>query len=259
MAKMPAMQFYPGDWRKDLAVRSLGYHDRGVWIEMLCLMHESSERGVLLLNGTPMSDETISGILGLDIQIFIISLTKILANGVARRRQSDGAIYSKRMVEDERLCEVRRNAGKLGGNPVLLNQNPTTLDNQSPTPSSSSSSSITTIPIPLSIGKKKNAISLKTFIENCKVAGEKPIPDDDPVIDYAEKVGIPPDFLRLQWREFVDRYKDPDAKKYKLWRVVFRKSVRGCWFKLWYIDEKGQYVLTTIGVQAKKAHEGKAA
>lgn len=142
--KMPAMQFYPADWRKDPGVQALGYFDRGVWFEMLCLMHESSERGVLLLNGKPMPSDALANVLGLDNQILGESLTKITAYGVARVRQEDGAIYSKRMVEDERICQIRREAGKKGGNPVLLNQSSTTGDKQITTPSSSSSTTSST-------------------------------------------------------------------------------------------------------------------
>lgn len=141
MGKMPAMQFYPADWRKDLAVQSLGYHDRGVWFEMLCLMHESSERGVLLLNGAPMPEDVIGRLLGLDNQTFNQTLTTLLAYGVAKRRNQDNAIFSKRMVADEKLCQVRREVGKLGGNPLLLKQKQTTSDNQTRPPSSSPSSS----------------------------------------------------------------------------------------------------------------------
>lgn len=144
--KMPAFQFYPGDWRKDPGVQALDYHDRGVWLEILCLMHESSERGVLLLNGRPMPDEAIARVLGLDNQNLSKTLTKLEAYGVASRRQSDGALYSRRMVKDEKIRSVRQEAGKKGGNPDLLNQksnqNPTTRVKQIPTPSSSSSSSI---------------------------------------------------------------------------------------------------------------------
>jgi uncharacterized phage protein (TIGR02220 family) len=141
--KMPAMQFYPADWRKDLAVQALDYFERGVWFEMLCLMHESSERGVLLLNGFPMPDEVTARLLGLDNQTFNQTLGKLLTYGVAKRRGADNAIFNKRMVEDEKLCQIRREAGKLGGNPVLVNQNPTTPIKQNSTPSSSSSSSTT--------------------------------------------------------------------------------------------------------------------
>jgi len=53
------------------------------------------------------------------------------------------------MVRDENLIQIRREAGKQGGNPVLLKQKPTIPVKQKPTPSSSSSSSSSNIP-PLS-------------------------------------------------------------------------------------------------------------
>lgn len=143
--KMPAFQFYPADWRKDPGVQALDFHDRGVWFEILCIMHESDERGVLLLNGRPMPEPALARMLGLDNQILTTTLTNLVTYGVASRRESDGALVSRRMVKDEALCQVRREAGKKGGNPNLVNQKPnqkpTTRDNQKPTPSSSTSSS----------------------------------------------------------------------------------------------------------------------
>ena len=143
MAKLPAFQFYPGDWRKDVGVQSLSFHDRGVWWEMLCLMHESERRGVMVLNGHAMSDEAIGRLLGLDNQNLTSALTNLLTSGVASREDETGAIYSRRMVRDENLRKIRTEAGNKGGNPVLLNQKPTTQDKQIPTPSSSSSTSST--------------------------------------------------------------------------------------------------------------------
>jgi len=144
--KLPAFQFYPADWRKDSGVQALSRHDRSVWFDMLCIMHESEERGNLILAGQPMPEDALSMILNLDKQILTTTLTTLLTYGVARRRQEDGAIYSKRMVQDENLIQIRREAGKKGGNPALLNQNPkqkpTTPVKQIPTPSFSSSSSI---------------------------------------------------------------------------------------------------------------------
>jgi hypothetical protein len=140
--KLPAFQFYPGDWRKDPGVQSLDYHTRGVWFELICLMHESEERGVLLLNGKPMPDEAAARLLGLDKQNLTTTLTTLLTYGIASRRESDGAIFSRRMVRDEEIRKLRANAGKMGGNPLLLKQNPTTGVKQNPTPSSSSSTSV---------------------------------------------------------------------------------------------------------------------
>ena len=143
--KLPAMQFYPADWRKDPGVQSLDFFERGFWFELLCIMHESDERGVLVLNGKPMSDDIIARLTGLDKQIATKTLTTLLSRGVADRRGSDNALYSRRMVRDEEVRQIRTRAGKLGGNPNLLNQNPTTQVKQKSTPSSSSSSSTSVI------------------------------------------------------------------------------------------------------------------
>jgi len=51
----------------------------------------------------------------------------------------------------------------------------------------------------------------------------------------------------LTWVEFKARY-SADDKKYKDWRSVFVKAVRGNWFKLWWHDANG-YQLTALGQQ----------
>jgi len=149
--RLPAFQFYPADWRKDPGVQSLDYEARGIWWEIICLMHESDERGVLLLNGAPMPEDALCRLLGLDNQKLTTTLTTLLTYGVARRREVDGALYSKRMVADENLRQIRKAAGSKGGNPILLNQKSTTLVKQKRTPSSSSSSSLSStekLPLP---------------------------------------------------------------------------------------------------------------
>jgi hypothetical protein len=139
--KLPAFMFYPGDWRKDVGVQSLSYADRGVWFEMMCLMHESERRGVLVLNGRPIPDEALARLLGLDIQTLTTTITTLLTSGVASREDETGAIYCRRMVRDERLRKIRAEAGRKGGNPVLLKQKGTSGVNHNPTPSSSVSDS----------------------------------------------------------------------------------------------------------------------
>jgi uncharacterized phage protein (TIGR02220 family) len=122
--KLPALHFYVGDWRKSLDVQSL-YHDRGVWLEMLCFMFDSEQRGKLIRKGKAIPDDDIFRLLGLDNQIGATTLTALLESGVASRDPDTGAIMSRRMVRDESLRKVRSEVGKLGGNPDLLKQKPT--------------------------------------------------------------------------------------------------------------------------------------
>lgn len=142
--KLPAMQFYVGDWRKDPGVQALGFHERGVWFEMICLMHESEQRGKLMLNGLAMPDDALARLLGLDKQILTTTITTLLTYGVASKCDETGALMCRRMIRDENLRKVRAECGKQGGNPALVNQKSTTKVKQKSTPSSSISSSIST-------------------------------------------------------------------------------------------------------------------
>lgn len=104
------------------------------------------------------------------------------------------------------------------------------------------------------IRRKRSAIGLLSYLHACKQSGVKPVPETDTVFAYIEQVGIPLEFLRLHWLEFKARYCEPGAKRYKDWPAVHRKSVRGNWFKLWFIAPDGHAALTTVGEQARRLH-----
>ena len=107
--------------------------------------------------------------------------------------------------------------------------------------------------------KKPSAVSLETWLDNIKSKGEQPIPPTDPVFAYAEEAGIPMEHMRLAWAEFRARYTEPGAKRYRDWRTVYRKAVRGNWFKLWFCTADGEYALTTTGTQALRTMQAKQA
>ena len=45
--KRPSFQFYPGDWRQNANLRRCSPAARGVWVDIMCLMHDSDEYGLL--------------------------------------------------------------------------------------------------------------------------------------------------------------------------------------------------------------------
>ena len=111
--KRPAFQFYPGDWRKDVELRACSLAARGMWIDLMCVMHECEPYGHLALNGAPMTPAKIAGQIGVTPQQVKKLLDELLENGVARKTP-EGTIYSKRMVDDERIRNARANGGKAG-------------------------------------------------------------------------------------------------------------------------------------------------
>lgn len=106
---------------------------------------------------------------------------------------------------------------------------------------------------------RASPVGLKAWMAEAKDRGEQLIPDGDPVFEYADKVGLPHDFLHLAWKQFRRTYTGARAsKRYRDWRQVFRNAVEGNWLKLWRIDGTGEFVLTTEGEQAKRINDGGA-
>jgi hypothetical protein len=220
-------------------------------------MHEGKPYGHLKVGDKVILAENLARMVGETLEVVEGWLNELREAGVFDLT-SEGVIFSRRMIRDENLRQIRASGGKLGGNPALMdkgkvNHEVIPKDKQKPTPSSSSSSSSSKEKPPIPPKGGNPAISLATYLENCKQEGRKPIPEDSIVFDYAKKVGLPNDFLKLQWLEFKARYSLPNSKRYKRWDTVFYKSVQGNWFKLWFA-EKDEYGLTTVGQQAKKAN-----
>ena len=126
--KLPAMPFYTGDYLKSPNVRSCKPDVRGLYIDCLCLLWNSHERGVFIdANNNPYTEDDILTAIGLDNQNSSNWLTTLIKKGLLLVREPDGAFYNDRMVKDENLRKIRQESGKQGGNPILVNQKPTKM------------------------------------------------------------------------------------------------------------------------------------
>jgi hypothetical protein len=166
--KRPAFQFYPADWRRDTAVQVCSLEARGLWHEMLCIMHDGTPYGHLSIEGQPVSVEQLARLVGENQNRVRRLLDELEAHHVfSRDANNPGLIYSRRMVRDEHKRDVAASNGSKGGNPALRDKRRSrdpviqpveSLDkqtaNQKPTPSvavavsSSVSSTLTTPPPP---------------------------------------------------------------------------------------------------------------
>jgi hypothetical protein len=99
-------------------------------------------------------------------------------------------------------------------------------------------------------GRKSSGTEIDTWLRS--LDGDA-IPADDPIFGYAEKAGIPLDFLELSWHRFVEDMRGR-GKRQKDWRAHYRNAVRNNWLKLWWFSPEGDCRLTTAGEQAKRAH-----
>lgn len=143
--KRPSFQFYPSDWLRDTALRSCSTGARGLWIDMICFMHEGKPYGHLKVGDKVILPPNLARMVGETLEVVQGWLDELQEAGVYDLAE-DGAIYSRRMIRDENLRKIRAEGGKLGGNPALTkadkdNGKVNLEDKQKPTPSSSSSSS----------------------------------------------------------------------------------------------------------------------
>lgn len=142
--KLPAFQFYPGDWLKD--TRHLSLAAKGALIDIMCAAHDSSNRGVVRTNlmqlarylgaQVDQARSVVSELTDVDNPTgkAVLDRENLAGSGEAEGRAEGGggggvmegfSLTSRRMVKDESLRQVRAQAGskgaefgKLGGRPV---------------------------------------------------------------------------------------------------------------------------------------------
>ncbi len=125
----PWFKFYPTDWRQDPCLRICSLAARGLWIEMIALMHQSSPYGHLLVSDLSPTDAQLAALVGCPSEQVPHLLGELEAAGVFSRTRS-GVIYSRKMTRMQKKAATARNNGRKGGNPTLGKQteNPA-LDN----------------------------------------------------------------------------------------------------------------------------------
>jgi hypothetical protein len=115
MARLPFLQFYPNDWLAEPALRACSLAARGLWIDVLSLMHLSPRRGYLLAaNGSRHSPEQLARLTGCSADDVNQLLEELATSGVFSCTD-DGTIYSRRMVRDEGKRLKCSEAGRVGG------------------------------------------------------------------------------------------------------------------------------------------------
>lgn len=131
--KRPSFQFYPADWQANSNLRRCSFEEKGIWLEVICLLHDQERYGVSdwtlkdlaqAVGATPAKLKSLvdKGVLkGADTGKPVPALVYIPRSGrkagppVTLIAEQDGPLwYSSRMVEDEYKRVLR---GELGGSP----------------------------------------------------------------------------------------------------------------------------------------------
>ena len=245
--KLPYFPFYPGDWRRDSGVQSLRFHDRGVWWEMLCLMHDCEPRGKLMTNGRAMTVHALAQNLHLPLKSMNKTLRILKASGVVSVCPDTGALMNRRMVRDEAIRRKKIAAGKLGGNPALLKS----LLNQQVNPSSTTgppSDSCSESEPPA--GEHVSCNSSSTGETKARARGK-------------DSQGSPADERKSAWNhkpesEFIveaERVFGSETMEQwgSYWRTLYRDNATKCWRVLFAVSEdiKGGKAIDNPGGYAR--------
>ncbi len=149
-------------------------------------MHDGEPYGHLTIEGEVLDDAEVARLVHMGYQDYKAGLTELVEKKVLKFTK-DEIPYSSRMVKDEQFREVRRAAGKLGGNPALLNQDLKVEDKVAPkvktTPSSSSSSSLSSS----SSKKKEQVLKEPDSIESKEPKDEEQKTEELPAWQVAAK------------------------------------------------------------------------
>ena len=133
--KRPSFQFYPADWQANSNLRRCSFEEKGVWLEVICLLHDQEIYGMIkwpLKDVAQAIGATVSklksladkGVLkGADAGLMVPALVyqprsgrKLGAPVVLIPEQVGPLWYSSRMVEDEYKRVLR---GETGGAPKV--------------------------------------------------------------------------------------------------------------------------------------------
>lgn len=96
--KLPAIHLYPGDWLRD-TVAGCSLAAQGLWLRMMFLMHDSERYGYLIVNGSPMTPESIARRCGCTPGEYETLFGELDAAGIPGRTKGN-LIFSRRMVRD---------------------------------------------------------------------------------------------------------------------------------------------------------------
>jgi len=105
MAKLPSFKFYPGDWLKDPSLAFCSPATRGVWMDLLCSMHELDHCGVITGTRKQIAQLTRCPIEQLDNILTELSETKTADVTVSHENVT---VVNRRMKKEYKEREFTR-------------------------------------------------------------------------------------------------------------------------------------------------------
>lgn len=99
------------DWICDPKLRMATKEQKGVWIDLICIMAMSERPGYLILDGRPMTTKEIAKALDMRTNYLERCLNQLSKLGVIRQT-TDGLLYSKRVEKEMKECLEKRESSR---------------------------------------------------------------------------------------------------------------------------------------------------
>jgi len=228
-SKRPWFKFYTANWRGDPGLRLCSAAARGLWIEMLTLMHDAEPYGTLTLNGKAIEPALLAELTHIPAKEVTTLVDELRDRGVFGTAKN-GVIFSRKMKKDRKISEKgKENAGKRWGKTP---KQPAEKPQQKPHPNG-----VPNARAPDRSNREQNTDAAFTLSGSPEVEhgralsnGVKPraLPDDfRPDTTYARQQGLSEQAAKVEVEAFLDywRAKGKDFTK-RDWPATWRTWVR---------------------------------
>ncbi len=118
MSKRRWSKFWWQDYERDPALRLCSLAAQGLWMRLLCLMHEGEPYGHLCVNHRPLHSRQLALMLGVAERQIARLMAELRDAGVFSTTP-EGCIYSRRLLRDKAVSDQGAAWGRTGGNPSL--------------------------------------------------------------------------------------------------------------------------------------------
>jgi len=108
--KAPTFDFDPALWLDNKALRACSPAARGLWLDLLCLMHPNG--GYLVLNGKPIDDTQLARMVGEPIKVIRACIAELGEAGIFC--VDNRGMFSSRMVKKANFVRQAKASGAVG-------------------------------------------------------------------------------------------------------------------------------------------------
>ena len=100
--------FYPKAWLSDEKLSRCSLRAKGMWIDLLCHMHDGDPYGYLIFNNKILNENEIRKLLRItNIEAFDSAWEELFENEIIQKDHTNGAFYSKRMKVEHKNQEEK--------------------------------------------------------------------------------------------------------------------------------------------------------